>query len=110
MWANHVRNLEHHQGKSHLNSAISIGGNLEGPSPSVSEAGSGDGESRSRKESISVAISVPQSKYEYEAVQPAIIETPQLRDMGEATPPLEWIGLNRERLPNLTHQVSPYRI
>jgi hypothetical protein len=25
--------------------------------------------------------------------------------MGEATPPLEWIGLNRDRLPNLTHQI-----
>ncbi len=34
-----------------------------------------------------------------------MIETPQLRDMGEATPPLEWIGLNRDRLPNLTHQI-----
>ncbi|KAI8954461.1 hypothetical protein F4801DRAFT_503503 [Xylaria longipes] len=26
-------------------------------------------------------------------------------DMGEATPPLEWIGLHRDRLPNLTHQI-----
>jgi hypothetical protein len=25
--------------------------------------------------------------------------------MGEATPPLEWIGLNREKLPNVTHQI-----
>jgi len=25
--------------------------------------------------------------------------------MGEATPPLEWIGLNRDRLPNITHQI-----
>ena len=30
---------------------------------------------------------------------------PQLRDMGEATPPLECIGLHRDRLPNLTHQI-----
>jgi phosphoenolpyruvate carboxylase len=28
-----------------------------------------------------------------------------LRDMGEATPPLEWIGLHRDRLPNVTHQI-----
>jgi hypothetical protein len=48
---------------------------------------------------------VPLSKYEYNALEPPIIETPQLRDMGEATPPLEWIGLHRDRLPNLTHQI-----
>ncbi|KAH7314140.1 hypothetical protein BKA65DRAFT_516209 [Rhexocercosporidium sp. MPI-PUGE-AT-0058] len=35
----------------------------------------------------------------------AEVNTPQLRDMGEATPPLEWIGLHRDRLPNLTHQI-----
>jgi hypothetical protein len=38
-------------------------------------------------------------------LEPPIIDTPQLRDMGEATPPLEWIGLHRDRLPNLTHQI-----
>ena len=54
---------------------------------------------------ITAEVKVPQSKYEYTALEPAIIQTPQLRDMGEATPPLEWIGLNRERLPNLTHQI-----
>ncbi|DAA72547.1 TPA_exp: putative Fermentation associated protein (Csf1) [Trichophyton benhamiae CBS 112371] len=31
--------------------------------------------------------------------------TAVLRDMGEATPPLEWIGLQRDRLPNLMHQI-----
>jgi phosphoenolpyruvate carboxylase len=25
--------------------------------------------------------------------------------MGEATPPLEWIGLQRDKLPNITHQI-----
>lgn len=25
--------------------------------------------------------------------------------MGKATPPLEWIGLNRKRLPNVMHQI-----
>ncbi|KAI5285587.1 hypothetical protein KEM55_000599, partial [Ascosphaera atra] len=43
--------------------------------------------------------------YEYKALEPPVIDTPQLREMGEATPPLEWIGLNREKLPNVTHQV-----
>ena len=42
--------------------------------------------------------------FTYVAVEPAIIETPQLRQMGEATPPMEWIGVNRMRLPAFTHQ------
>ena len=48
---------------------------------------------------------MPQSRYEYVALEEPVIETPRLREMGEATPPLEWIGLHRERLPNLTHQI-----
>ncbi|KAK9464427.1 hypothetical protein V1512DRAFT_250083 [Lipomyces arxii] len=43
-------------------------------------------------------------KYLYIPLEPPIIATPQLRDMGEATPPLEWIGLHRDRFPGLTHQ------
>uniref|UniRef100_A0A060TBT7 ARAD1D34562p n=1 Tax=Blastobotrys adeninivorans TaxID=409370 RepID=A0A060TBT7_BLAAD len=43
--------------------------------------------------------------YSYVPREPPIIDTPQLRDMGEATPPIEWIGLNRQRFPGLTHQV-----
>ncbi|KAM3528283.1 hypothetical protein MY4038_005945 [Beauveria bassiana] len=54
---------------------------------------------------ITAEVNVPQSKYNYTALEEPIIETPQLRDMGEATPPLEWIGLQRDRLPNLTHQI-----
>ena len=42
--------------------------------------------------------------YAYFAVEPAIIETPQLRQMGDATPPVEWIGVNRMKLPAFTHQ------
>ncbi|KAI1308026.1 hypothetical protein F5Y03DRAFT_108642 [Xylaria venustula] len=57
------------------------------------------------QQKITAEVNVPQSKYEYEALEPPVIETPQLRDMGEATPPLEWIGLHRDRLPNLTHQI-----
>lgn len=45
------------------------------------------------------------SSYSYIAREPPIIATPQLRDMGEATPPIEWIGLHRQRLPGLTHQI-----
>ncbi|KAI6715684.1 hypothetical protein JHW43_001745 [Diplocarpon mali] len=57
------------------------------------------------QDKITAKVNVPQSKYEYTALEPPIIETPQLRSMGEATPPLEWIGLHRDRLPNLTHQI-----
>jgi len=57
------------------------------------------------QEKITVLTSVPASKYVYTALEPPLIETPQLRDMGEATPPLEWIGLHRDRLPNVTHQI-----
>ncbi|KAK9449545.1 uncharacterized protein V1518DRAFT_416292 [Limtongia smithiae] len=42
--------------------------------------------------------------FTYVPVQPPVIATPQLKDMGEATPPVEWLGLNRDRLPGLTHQ------
>ncbi|KAF2239800.1 hypothetical protein EV356DRAFT_477194 [Viridothelium virens] len=82
------------------------------PSPSaVAGAGAGtaemkaEGEKREQQEKITAVVNVPQSRYEYAALEPPVIETPQLRDMGEATPPLEWIGLHRERLPNITHQI-----
>lgn len=45
------------------------------------------------------------SAYSYIPREPPIIATPQLRDMGDATPPIEWIGLHRQRFPGLTHQV-----
>jgi hypothetical protein len=48
--------------------------------------------------------SIGNRTFTYYAVEPAIIETPQLRQMGEATPPMEWIGVNRMRLPAFTHQ------
>lgn len=41
----------------------------------------------------------------YVARAPPIIAQPQLRDMGEATPPVEWIGLHRKKLPSFVHQV-----
>lgn len=45
------------------------------------------------------------SAYSYIPREPPIIAAPQLRDMGDATPPIEWIGLHRQRFPGLTHQV-----
>lgn len=100
MWTSHARSLAQRLGKPLPQSAVQItgGARLEGEDESSQ---SGEGE----QEKITAVVNVPQSKYQYTALQPPTIETPQLRDMGEATPPLEWIGLHRERLPNLTHQI-----
>ncbi|KAG7721065.1 hypothetical protein KL949_000797 [Ogataea haglerorum] len=43
-------------------------------------------------------------KYVYVPLEEPHIETPKLRDLGNATPPLEWFGLHRNKFPNLTHQ------
>ena len=99
MWNNHVRALAARLGKPLPQSALQITTALDEKSE-----GSGSGTSE-RKEKITAVVNVPQSKYNYTALEPPVIETPQLRDMGEATPPLEWIGLHRERLPNVTHQI-----
>jgi hypothetical protein len=98
MWMNHSRTLAHRLGKPLSQSAVHITG---GPKPD-GERGSDDSKEQGK---ITAVVNVPQSKYEYTALEPPIIEAPQLRDMGEATPPLEWIGLHRDRLPNLTHQI-----
>lgn len=47
-----------------------------------------------------------ESKYSYVPLAPPIIEAPQLKDLGNATPPLEWFGLNRDKFPNMTHQFA----
>ncbi|KAJ6444325.1 fermentation associated protein [Purpureocillium lavendulum] len=91
MWANHCKSLEQTWGRQLPAAAVKITGVPE-------TEGEGD-------QKITAEVNVPQSKYDYLALEPPIIETPQLRDMGEATPPLEWIGLHREKLPNLTHQI-----
>jgi hypothetical protein len=96
MWMNHSRTLAHRLGKPLPQSAVHITG---GPVPE------GEGSDHGGEEKITAVVNVPQSRYEYTALEPPIIETPQLRDMGEATPPLEWIGLHRDRLPNVTHQI-----
>ncbi|OQE26434.1 hypothetical protein PENSTE_c005G05430 [Penicillium steckii] len=99
MWETHSRALASRLGKPLPPSAVRITG---GPGSSSSEAGGAGSE---QQEKITAVVNVPQSKYTYTALEPPVIETPQLRDMGEATPPLEWIGLQRDKLPNITHQI-----
>ena len=41
----------------------------------------------------------------YIAIEEPRIDMPQIRDLGDATPPLEWFGLNRKRFPLFTHQL-----
>ena len=106
MWANHTKTLAQTWGRELPNvTAIRVTG--VGLSPD--DEGKGkvkEKETEKQKDNkITAEVNVPVSKYEYVALEPPIIETPQLRDMGEATPPLEWIGLHREKLPNLTHQI-----
>ncbi|KAM0255841.1 hypothetical protein ACHAQJ_005346 [Trichoderma viride] len=96
MWAKHNKSLEETWGRQLPLTAVKITG-----VPEADEEQQEGGE----QQKITAEVNVPQSKYEYFALEPPIIETPQLRDMGEATPPLEWIGLHRDRLPNLTHQI-----
>ncbi|KAH7031139.1 uncharacterized protein B0I36DRAFT_289015 [Microdochium trichocladiopsis] len=104
MWANHSRLLAQTWGREiPALSAIKVTG-----VPELDKADGQDknnGGSQEQQQKITAEVNVPQSKFEYIALEPPIIETPQLRDMGEATPPLEWIGINRDRLPNLTHQI-----
>lgn len=39
----------------------------------------------------------------YVAKRKPIILIPQLHDLGDATPPIEWLGVNRERIPMMLH-------
>lgn len=41
----------------------------------------------------------------YIAIEEPHIDMPQIKDLGDATPPLEWFGLNRKRFPLFTHQI-----
>lgn len=85
--------------------SIATTSSSESDSTQAKETINPSGNASSPQEKITVETKVPQSRYTYHALEPPIIDTPQLRDMGEATPPLEWIGLHRDRLPNITHQV-----
>lgn len=104
MWETHSRALATRLGKPLPPSAVRITG---GPGSSSGSTGGseGSGAGSEQQEKITAVVNVPQSKYSYTALEPPVIETPQLRDMGEATPPLEWIGLQRDKLPNVTHQI-----
>ena len=46
------------------------------------------------------------SKYVYVPLAPPIIETPRLKELGNATPPLEWFGLHRNKFPDATHEYA----
>jgi hypothetical protein len=103
MWTTHTRALGSRLGKALPESAVKItAGPHEGNSASGVETEAYNGRAQDK---ITAEIKLPQSRYNYNALAPPIIETPQLRDMGEATPPLEWIGLQRDRLPHVTHQI-----
>ncbi|KAJ5702124.1 hypothetical protein N7488_009672 [Penicillium malachiteum] len=103
MWETHSRALASRLGKPLAPSAVRITGGPGSSSHGNSTEGGGAGSEQQEK--ITAVVNVPQSKYTYTALEPPVIETPQLRDMGEATPPLEWIGLQRDKLPNVTHQI-----
>lgn len=113
MFANHNRTLAQAYGKELvLPSAIKVTGVLPEPTSdrphqetAAQEEQQEDQDAEKQQGKITAEVDLPQSKYEYNPLEPPVIETPQLRDMGEATPPLEWIGLHRDRLPNLTHQI-----
>jgi hypothetical protein len=109
MWSNHSRTLASRLGKPLPESNIKISTSQTLPEPEAEESANPTTRPRAKSEAgqekITAVVNVPQSKYEYTPLEPPLIETPQLRDMGEATPPLEWIGLHRDRLPNVTHQI-----
>ncbi|KAH3901912.1 Csf1p SCDLUD_001696 [Saccharomycodes ludwigii] len=44
-------------------------------------------------------------KYVYEPLVLPHIETPQIKDLGGATPPIEWFGVNRQNFPGMVHQI-----
>lgn len=96
MYATHTKALAQRLGKPLPPSALKLTGvpNAEDPHSKEDE-----------QQKITAEVNVPVSKYEYKALEPPIIETPLLQSLGEATPPLEFFGLHRDRLPNLTHQI-----
>ena len=114
MWETHSKALNQRLGRNLTQSRVQITGvpRLDGAAEdSDSDAAAKTerkeklGDDRGGGKKITAVVNMPQSRYTYTALEPPVIETPQLRDMGEATPPLEWIGLHRDRLPNVTHQI-----
>jgi hypothetical protein len=120
MWSNHSRTLASRLGKPLPESNIKITSSQQPPgtpgpinkdkakdedAEKGKEREAANANSPNQQEKITAEVKLPQSRYSYTPLEPPLIETPQLRDMGEATPPLEWIGLHRDRLPNVTHQI-----
>lgn len=104
MWETHVRTLASRLGKPLPESKVKISGGMQSLEEQEKERKRDPKAENHQK--ITAVVDLPQSnKYSYNALEPAIIDTPQLRDMGDATPPLEWIGLHRDRLPHVTHQI-----
>lgn len=120
MIENHKRALRNRSSKPQPQSAVQI---TIGPSrgisaddsktPVAAESGAAPGftgplpasSEQQQQQKITAVLNVPQSKYTYVPLEPPVIGAPQLRPMGGATPPVEWVGLPRERLPGLTHQL-----
>ncbi|AQZ17065.1 CSF1 (YLR087C) [Zygosaccharomyces parabailii] len=47
-----------------------------------------------------------ESKFKYVPLDEPYIEMPQIKDLGDATPPMEWFGVHRKNLPAATHQTA----
>ena len=103
MYATHSKSLVQRLGKPLSPSSITI--TTPERDPDDDDDGKGDRRGTDGSGKITAQVTMPKSRYEYVPVEPPVIEAPQLRDMGEATPPMEWIGLKREKLPNLVHQI-----
>lgn len=43
-------------------------------------------------------------KYEYKPLVVPIIDTPNLQDLGNATPPLRWFGINKQKFPGMIYE------
>lgn len=106
MWGTHSRAFAARAGKPLPEPAVKITAERGDDDDDSSQQSGGSGSAR-RGEKITAVVNMPiTSKFHYVPLEPPVIDTPQLRDMGEATPPLEWIGLHRDRLPEATHSVA----
>ncbi|MCJ1355783.1 MAG: hypothetical protein MMC33_005775 [Icmadophila ericetorum] len=112
MYANHKRALAHRLGRALPPSAVRItGGPTSGPSTSghaesqVEKLDITGEQTVGQQQKITAVVNMPASKYTYVPLEPPVVAAPQLQALGEATPPLELFGLNKARLPDLTHQI-----
>ncbi|EDO15040.1 hypothetical protein Kpol_392p7 [Vanderwaltozyma polyspora DSM 70294] len=47
-----------------------------------------------------------EDKFIYVPLKEPQIEMPKIKDLEDATPPLEWFGVNRKKFPRVTHQTA----